>query len=242
MEPIKILIVDGNETFRSNLQRVLAGRYQVRTCRDGKEAQTLLETFQPQILVTELLLRELDGLSLIHYARGLSFSPAVLVVTIFSNDFVKTELSQLGVCGLVLKPSNLNTLVAHIHQLAKSADPIYSTRAEHFISRRLQELGIPCHRDGSNQLKVAIPMYTEDPSQPLNKVIYANVAKKCGFSDEKQVEHSIRTAIKTAWEQHSGTQWAELFPNGKPTNKAFISRLSAELSQYLLHTNEPAED
>jgi CheY-like chemotaxis protein len=240
LEPIKILIADGNETFRSDLQRTLNSRYLVQSCADGKEAKALIRTFQPHILITELLLREFDGLSLIHDAADLPYSPAVLVVTIFSNDFIKEELTKLDVGGIVLKPTSMRTLAGHIHQIAKSINPIYSARAELFISKRLQALGIPCHRDGSNQLKAAIPMYTEDPTQPLNKVIYAKVAEKCGFSDPKQVEHSIRTAINTAWNQRTGTCWDDLFPCGKPTNKVFISTLSTQLSQYLLQADEPA--
>lgn len=242
MEPIKILIADGNEAFRTNLLRSLTGRYLVKACRDGKEAQELLRSFQPHILITELLLRQLDGLSLIHDAGGLTKPPSVLVVTIFANDFVKSELSKLGVCGIILKPSSLKVLLGHIHQIAQGINPIFSPRAEQFISKRLRDLDIPCHRDGCAQLKAAIPLYAEDPYQPLNKVIYAKVAEKCGFPDPKHVEHSIRTVIHTAYRHHTGDQWTALFPNGRPSNKVFISRMAAELSQYLLQTNEPADD
>lgn len=241
MEPIKILIADGNETFRTNLLCRLAGQYLVQACADGAQAKELLHSFQPHILVTELLLREYDGISLLHYAAGLSAPPAELVVTIFVNDYVTEELTALGVCGIVMKPCELNVLVEHIQQIADSIDPIFSPRAEKYIAKLLQELGIPCHLDGCTQLKAAIPMYTEDPTQPLNKVIYAKVAEKCGFHDPKQVERSIRNAITTAWNQTVTELRIKLFPNGKPTNKAFISRLSAELNQYLFQANEPAE-
>lgn len=240
LEPIKILIADGNETFRTNLLHCLAGRYLVQTCQDGKDAIALLQSFQPHILVTELLLREYDGISLLHYAAGLSETPATLVVTIFANDYVKAELTALDVCGIILKPCDLKILVNRIHQIAQGINPIFSPRAEKFIGKLLQELGIPCHLDGFAQLKAAIPMYTEDSTLPLNKVIYAKVAEKCGFTDPKQVEHSIRTAITTAWKQSASPRRTDLFPKGKPTNKVFISRLSAELSQYLLQAYEPA--
>lgn len=242
MEPIKILIADGNEAFRTNLLQHTAGRYLVQTCQDGKEAMQLLQSFRPHILITELLLREYDGMSLIHYAAGLSSVPKVLVVTVFANDFVKAELTELEVCGIILKPCDLNGLLSHIQRIAQGINPIFSPRAELFISAKLQQLDIPCHLDGYAQLKAVIPMYTEDPHQPLNKVLYAKVAKDCGFSNPKQVEHSIRTAINAAWDSRSGILWDQLFPNGKPSNKVFISRLSTELSQYLFQPNEPAEN
>lgn len=238
VEPIRILIVDGNDDFRTGLQQSLAGRYLVQACTDGQEAMQMLEQFRPHILITELLLRYVDGVSLIHYAAQLSAAPSTLVVTIFSNDFIRTELESLGVCGVIMKPAGLHTVSNQIRQIAERINPVYSQRSAAYVTKLLQQLGIPQHRDGCTQLKAAIPLYADRPSLPLNKVIYEKVAQSSGFSSARQVEHSIRMVIQAGWNKTA--LWAELFPRGKPSNKIFISRLAELLNEYLCQPEDPS--
>jgi CheY-like chemotaxis protein len=239
LDPIKILIADGNETFRNSLLQGLDGMYQIYTCQDGQEALHLLQTLQPDILITELLLRKLDGLSVIHEAGALPHPPLVLVVTSFISDYVKSALESTSVKGVILKPGTNDAIQAHIHQIAQSIQPFYSQRSERFISDILRQLEIPPHRDGYTQLKAVIPMYADNPAQPLNKVIYAKAAQKCGFTGPKQVEHSIRTAICATWEAHTNPLWDQLFPQGRPSNKVFISRIASALCDHLLCGSTP---
>jgi hypothetical protein len=94
--------------------------------------------------------------------------------------------------------------------------------------------------DGCAQLRAAIPLFARDPSTPLNKVIYAEVARVCGHENPQQVERSIRNAIDKAWSNPIGQSQSHFFPQGKPTSKVFISRLAEELNNQLLNDQEPA--
>jgi hypothetical protein len=160
------------------------------------------------------------------------------VVTIFSNDFVQTELESMGVCGIIMKPASINTVTNRIHHIAEQINPVFSQRSAAYITGLLQQLGIPHHRDGFIQLKAVIPIYADLPSLPLNKVIYERAAQSCGFYSAKQVEHSIRSVIQAGWQKSD--LWDKLFPGGKPSNKIFISRLAELLNEYLSQPEEPA--
>ena len=61
MEQPKLLIADSGDEFRQALAGVLGDEYQIRTCRSGIQALELLRAFRPDILVTDLMLTELDG-------------------------------------------------------------------------------------------------------------------------------------------------------------------------------------
>lgn len=227
LEAIRILIADDNESFRSNLQCILSDRYTVQLCQDGKEALKTVGSFQPDIVVVDLLLRKLDGLSLLHEIALLPHTPAILVTTTFVSKYIEDKLFELGVRSILIKPCDLNAAANIVLEMAQKCTPAlpYNISA----SKLLQKLNIPTHMDGYRQLKVAIPIYAKDPDKPLNKVIYAEVAKICGYDNPKQVERSIRNVIDKAWNLRSEILWSEYFPNGKPSNKAFISRLADEL-------------
>lgn len=78
MDAMKLLIADGNEEFRRALAAELQGAYHVRCCGDGKEALSLLRSFVPDVLVLDLMLPELDGISLLQSAASAGLCPMVL--------------------------------------------------------------------------------------------------------------------------------------------------------------------
>lgn len=100
------------------------------------------------------------------------------------------------------------------------------------ISTALLLLGVSPKRNGYQQLVYAVALYRADPYQLLSKELYPAVAISCGNNNGQQVERTIRTAIKAAWQCRDDKLWQMFFPvdeNGevpKPTNGYFIARLA----------------
>lgn len=240
MNPVHILIADDNDDFRTNLYNALSPYFIVHCCQTGKEVMTQANERKPDILVMDLLLRELDGISTLYQITQSDQPPSVLVVTTFISDYVEDILSEMGIRDLMRKPCDLKAAVSRIRRIAEQRNPPISPRADLITGRLLAGMNISAHMDGCAQLRAAIPLYARDPSTPLNKVIYAEVAKLCGHDNPKQVERSIRNAIDKAWSFPGCETHKLFFPHGKPTNKAFISRLAEELNHTLLQEHEPA--
>lgn len=240
MNPVTILIADDNDDFRVNLHHALSPYFIVHCCQTGKEVTAQVSALKPDILIMDLLLRELDGISALKQITQLPQPPAVLVITTFLSDYVEQALPEMGIRDLMRKPCDLKAAVSRVRRMASDYIPPVSPKAELIVSRLLSSMNISTHMDGCTQLRVAIPLFARDPSTPLNKVIYAEVAKVCGHENSKQVERSIRNAIDKAWSNPMGQAQACFFPQGKPTSKAFISRLAEELNIQLLKANEPA--
>ena len=97
MDAMKLLIADGNEEFRRALAAELEGAYRIRCCADGKEALSLLRSFVPDVLVLDLMLPALDGISLLQSAVGAGLCPMVLVTSRFYNDYILGVLAELSV-------------------------------------------------------------------------------------------------------------------------------------------------
>ena len=70
MDKLKVMIADGETELLEDLGNALAGLYHVRIAREGHEALTLLRSFAPDILVLDMLLPGLDGISLLFFVPG----------------------------------------------------------------------------------------------------------------------------------------------------------------------------
>ena len=95
------------------------------------------------------------------------------------------------------------------------------------------ELGIQPKYDGYRYLVQAIVLYMEAPVQLSVKNLYmALAALYNGTVDAKQIEQSIRSAIRQAWKNRDDSKWSCYFPydvNGeivRPSNGDFISTVA----------------
>lgn len=97
----------------------------------------------------------------------------------------------------------------------------------------LLELGIQPKYDGYRYLVQAVILYLEAPVQLSIKNLYlALTALYNGTVDEKQIEQSIRSAIRQAWKNRDDPIWCCYFPydtNGeivRPSNGDFIATVA----------------
>ena len=77
----KLLIVDAAEDFCNALADALKGEYIVRTCNDGEKAFELLNSFCPELLVLDLTVAGIDGLSIVQMISGERRKPGILATT-----------------------------------------------------------------------------------------------------------------------------------------------------------------
>lgn len=240
MEQTKLLIADNGEEFRQSLAAALGSGYQVRTCSDGMEALDLLQSFQPDILVMELMLPQLDGLTLLQQANQGGFRPKTLVVSRYFSPYVTAALARLQADYCMTKPCSIQALVCRIADFAAEAAPAASTTSapEDWVTNALLQLGIGAHLDGFQYLACAIPLFIRDTNQAITKELYVSVATAFG-KESRQVERSIRSAIEGAWKRRSDRVWSAYFtpgPDGtvpKLSNGRFIAHMAQLLAQEL---------
>lgn len=237
MEIRKLLIADGGEEFRQALKEMLQGAYHVRTCQDGKEALNLLRSFKPDILILDLMLPELDGISLLQSVIQDDVSPVVLATSRFINDYVLEAAGKLGVGYLIRKPCDIRAIAARIADLSRCSRSVTTCQPDsrYHVSNLLLSLGVPPKRAGYRYLREAIPIMARNPDLPVTKELYPAIGALCQI-DGNNVERSIRSAIHAAWEHRDDRIWQLYFPPDstgyipRPTNAAFILRLADSLS------------
>lgn len=58
------MVVDDNEDMRSFLSNILGGDYRIIKAADGKEALATIEKDMPDVVITDLMMPNMDGLEL----------------------------------------------------------------------------------------------------------------------------------------------------------------------------------
>ena len=229
---LKLLIADGSEEFSMALADALRGTCQLRICPNGKEVLSILRDDTPDVLLLDLMLPELDGISLLQQAAADNICPMVLATSRFFNSYVLETLDELGVGYVMRKPCDVNATVARLMDLSQRIrTPVkLQTDPRNAVSTLLLDMGIQPRLKGYACLREAVLLMAEDPGRSITKEVYPNVAKRLGGNKE-QVEHVIRSSIQKAWTKRDIQVWAAYFPSncssGKcPTNKEFICRLS----------------
>lgn len=232
----KLLIVDHSEEIRFALTNLLRQDYTVLACDSGDQALELLRREKPELLVMELVLSGIDGLSLLAQARAEGICPPALVVSLFLHDHVIQALQKENVAYLMRKPCDLQVLTLRIRELAADLSPRLVLRPDprNVISTALFELGVAASRLGYANCREAILMLAENPTASLSKDIYPALAEPQGVSGTS-VEKNIRDAIADAYNRRSEPVWRRYFPTApdgripKPSNRLFLSTLAQVL-------------
>ena len=233
MEKLKMLIADPSEEFADALADMVRGAYILRRSREGRETVEVIGAFRPDILVLDLMLPGLDGISILRQTAAAGQRPMVLATSRYVSDYVVDAMEQLGVGYLMLKPRDVRATVARISDLSQRLKQPLFTRPDPrtAVSNLLLTLGVPTKLRGYAYMREAVLERMRDPAQSVTKELYPTVAALC-CATPVQVERSIRSAIAAAWAKRDEQVWRLYFqpdPDGqlpRPTNAAFISRLA----------------
>ena len=101
----RVLVVDDEASIRDLLSKMLAlADYDVDVADDGRAALERMRKVSYDLLITDLNMPGMDGLTVIHEARRLNEHLPVIIVTGFSTEASAIEAANLGVAGYLTKP------------------------------------------------------------------------------------------------------------------------------------------
>lgn len=234
MERQKLLIADANEEFRSALAEELHGEYCVKVCCDGRQALEHLRAGAADVLVLDLMLPEVDGLSLLRQCGKEGIVPQVVVFATYMNEYITQSLAGMRVQYIIMKPCDIahaSERICELKNLRVYKAPTHARDTWTAVTGLLRSLGIPSKLRGYTFLREAVRLYAEDPDQSITKELYPAVGAACSAAAQ-QVERSIRTAIEAGWDRGDADIWAAYFPldkhgvSARPSNATFISNLA----------------
>lgn len=114
MTALRVLVVDDEPQIRRFLETGLTGRgYTVVTAADGVKALDAIITEPPDVIILDLAMPHLDGISVLRRVREWSDVP-IIVLSVRDDDPGKVEALDLGADDYLTKPFSMNELLARI--------------------------------------------------------------------------------------------------------------------------------
>jgi DNA-binding response OmpR family regulator len=117
-----VLIVEDTQHLRENMVEALRMEgYKVSSAHHGKEALQLLEKVTPAIIVTDLLMPEMNGFEFIEQvrAKGRWNKIPILVFTAVPEQENKERVLEMGANSFLKKPSSLDELLNEVKNLTE---------------------------------------------------------------------------------------------------------------------------
>ncbi|MEV0316463.1 response regulator transcription factor [Nonomuraea fuscirosea] len=134
---IRVLLADDDALVRAGLSMMLDGTggiTVVAEAADGQEAVTATDAHAPDVVLMDLRMPRVDGITATRRLRARARPPEVIVLTTFDTDENVLHALRAGAAGFLLKDTSPAQIVEAVTRVA-AGDPILSPR----ITRRLME-------------------------------------------------------------------------------------------------------
>ena len=119
--PMRVLVVEDESTIARPLRRALEREgYAVSLCETGHSALRLARTWEPDVILLDLLLPDMDGRDVAREIRTRSQVP-IIMVTARGEEADRVAGLELGADDYVVKPYGLRELIARIRAVMRRA-------------------------------------------------------------------------------------------------------------------------
>lgn len=121
---LRVVLVDDQELVRSGLRRILRRRDGfdvVGECADGSELPDLLDATAVDVVVMDLRMRVVDGITATADLTAAG-GPPVLVLTTFDDDEMLSGALRAGAAGFLLKDSSADDLIRAVRTVAEGGN------------------------------------------------------------------------------------------------------------------------
>jgi excisionase family DNA binding protein len=109
----RVLVVDDEASIRDLLAKTLAlAEYDVDVAADGRSALERMRMYPYDLLIADLKMPGMDGLTVIREAKRYKGDLPVIIITGFSTESSAIEALNLGVAGYLTKPFRVPQVLA----------------------------------------------------------------------------------------------------------------------------------
>ena len=256
MTKVRVAIADDNRDLVRMLEQFFENHADIEivaTAPNGKLCLKMLEDFQPDVLLLDIIMPHLDGLAVLEtmYSDDRFSNTQVIMLTAFGQEDVMKQAVTYGASYFMLKPFEFDQLVQKILHCSgqkietvkrqsvlqpESTGKINQRQLDTTITSIIKEIGVPAHIKGYSYLREAIQMvyYDIELLGSVTKILYPEIAKKFGTTPSR-VERAIRHAIEVAWNRGNYESISQMFGytvhhlKSKPTNSEFIAMIADKI-------------
>jgi DNA-binding NarL/FixJ family response regulator len=131
---IRVVLADDHDLVRSGIKALLSmveGVQVIAEARDGRELVTLVETLNPDVVMTDISMPNMDGIAAISEIHSRHPQVRLLVLSMYDTvDFVKRAVAS-GACGYLMKdapPFELEQSIRSVMATGTYFSPVIAQR------------------------------------------------------------------------------------------------------------------
>ena len=203
-EKIKVLIVDDHQVVRQGLRTFLELQEDVLVvgeAADGETAVDMVRQLNPNVVLMDLVMPRLDGVSATRQVKSLGTEVKVIALTSFTEDDKVFPAIQAGASSYLLKdvsPDDLVEAIRAVHrgearlhpdiarklmeQVAQQASPLHKSHLEDLTEREREVINLVAK--GRNNQKIANELVI---SEKTVKTHVSNILGKLQLEDRTQL-------------------------------------------------------
>jgi two-component system, OmpR family, alkaline phosphatase synthesis response regulator PhoP len=121
----RLLIIDDDDAFRTVLRESLSkSGYEIKEAASGRQAQEVMKKFIPDLVLLDVMMPDIDGVSLCREIRG---NPAmqdvpVLILSALGDSQTVNDALLFGATDYVVKPIDLGAIAAKVDKALRQAE------------------------------------------------------------------------------------------------------------------------
>ena len=243
----RVLVVDNNQNVTTKIKEQFSSHAVIKVVNTIENGEVALDYIlnhnnEFDIIVMDLILPEIDGITILQKMKEQNIKKKVIVVTSYKKEYTINMTNNYGVSYYMLKPFSMLALETRILELSNRE--FVKTVELNDKDREIHVAIIPSHIKGYTYIRESVFLFykNSDAYSGITKEIYPEVALKFSTTASR-VERAIRHAIEVSWNRGDYELMEEIFGNSvafdraKPTNSEFIATIADRLrfDRKLLH-------
>lgn len=136
ISPVRVVLADDHDILRQGLKMLLSLQAEIEVvgeARTGKEAIELVQTLQPQVIVLDISLPDIDGLEACARIRAQTPATNVLILTMHESEEYFLRALRAGAAGYLVKKAAPPDLHMAIFAIAQGGAFLYPGLAKTLI-------------------------------------------------------------------------------------------------------------